>query len=722
MKKVFLISCLLLGVTLLFGAAQLRASGVLPGMCREPANCYSCHHIQMASKSQNCSACHSGYYKYDYGPGCCESGVYGTIGNMVIGRWNQELTVLKDNRVLITGGYSNYVGLMSGLAETFEDTVEIFDPATGESRLLESKMSSPRIGFTSTLLKDGKVLVVGGATSKIADEGELLKTAEIFDPETEEFTPTGSMYFARSRHTATLLDDGRVLITGGGNNVVYRSSYGQWTAELYDPVSGTFSLAWFMNAPRQNHSAVLLDDGRVFISGGCIGTATSNVLASTEFFDPETNLFTKGPDMATGRLGIGVTKLRDGRVLMGPGVDYEMSRVFQAVLPLNISNDSEIFDPATDTFTPSDPQVPASAYMHEIGDYQSYCLLDGTVLRADGGDEVWEYPVSHLFDPTTKTYSYAGSVKYPRWETHAVMLKDGRPLEIGGYHMLYGFINQIEVYTPSLESQVAGLKNVVSDLAMNEILAQLDSISTLIADEDYSSALASLNGEVLPAMDGCFGGDQSDDRITDCDDQSMVYHVAQLLATTLEKTITGNQAPEAYADADVLSGEKPLEVQFEGSGFDEDGDVVVYTWDFGDYHLGSGENPTNVYEHAGTYKVTLTAVDDYGAEAEDTLTIVVTENGDTFKVSYATHVQPVLDAFCHNCHPGGFVHDRQLLNYEQVMEPNDKGVIVVPYEPDSSKLVQYLEAGHPFMNSPHGYGSKFIEDIRDWIAEGALNN
>lgn len=729
MKRTLLIGFFMLAGLLLITGDNAIASGVLPGMCREPNSCYTCHHTNQASQAQNCATCHSGF---NYDSGCCKTGVYGMAGNMVIGRGFAQYTLLPDNRVLTTGGYSNYAGMMNGLANTFEDTGEIFDPATGVSTLLDSKMSISRVNHSTTLLKNGKVLIVGGSSTRSSTTGELLASAELFDPLTEQFTLTGSMRFARSRHTATLLDDGRVLIAGGGNEVSYSKSRGRWTAELYDPETGTFSMAGFMTAPRQNHSATLLDDGRVLIAGGAMGTATSNLLSSTEFFDPATNRFVKGPDMSGARIYVGSIKLRDGRVLMGPQLEYHVLPAFFGELPLHITHDTEIFDPASETFIQITPPS-TSAYMHEVGDYQTFALLDGTVLRADGGDELWEFPVTHIFNPETNSYSYAGSVKYPRWEKNGVMLKDGRPLEMGGYTMLNGFITQIEIYTPSLESQIKGLQNVVSDLSetafsgggtKKSISDQLESISGFINKEDYASALTLMNTVIVPAMDGCYSGTTSDDVITDCEAQDKVYYVAQLLATTLDRTIAGNQPPTAVASADVLTGEKPLEVHFTGNASDADGSVAMYTWDFGDYQLGNEQNPTHTYENVGTYTVTLTVADDYGAETSRTLTIVVTENSQTFKVSYKAHIQPIFDSYCHNCHPMGGAAGRKLQTYDQVMEETKNGTIVIPYDPDNSKLVQNLEAGHPFSSywAPYGAGTIFAEYIRNWIAEGALNN
>ena len=124
------------------------------------------------------------------------------------------------------------------------------------------QMNAERAAHTSTRLPDGKVLVSGGfreeGTSEIA-----IASAEIFDPATNTFTATSDMNEPRNGHTATLLPNGKVLLTGGWNQ------HGRTTtAELYDPQMGTFEYTGSLMAPRQGLTATLLDNGQVLIAGG----------------------------------------------------------------------------------------------------------------------------------------------------------------------------------------------------------------------------------------------------------------------------------------------------------------------------------------------------------------------------------------------------------------------------------------------------------------------
>ncbi len=121
-------------------------------------------------------------------------------------------------------------------------------------------MSGRREELTATLLRDGKVLVAGEA------EGGDPISAELYDPATGIFRPTGSMVIPRTNHTATLLNDGTVLIVGG---VGITTSFAAIASpEIYDPETGTFGQASSMTAARAGHTATLLTDGRVLITGG----------------------------------------------------------------------------------------------------------------------------------------------------------------------------------------------------------------------------------------------------------------------------------------------------------------------------------------------------------------------------------------------------------------------------------------------------------------------
>ena len=138
------------------------------------------------------------------------------------------------------------------------------------------------------LLKSGKVLLVGGDG---LHEDERLTTAELYDPATGRFAATGSMHVPRNTHSAVLLQDGRVLVMGGSSAGRYPSAHIEASAEIYDPATGRFSMTGSMNTARHKQAAVLLSDGRVLVVGGSDNRDWRGKYASAELFNPATGRF-----------------------------------------------------------------------------------------------------------------------------------------------------------------------------------------------------------------------------------------------------------------------------------------------------------------------------------------------------------------------------------------------------------------------------------------------
>src|SRR5579864_2902023 len=203
-------------------------------------------------------------------------------GNMAARRISHTATLLADGTVLIAGGdfiESNSkptVFISQSSAELYNPGTERFEP-TGS-------MLTPRTGHTATLLMDGQVLIAGGRVENPTDDlaPQVLSSAEIYDPKTKTFAPTGSMTSARDWPTATLLRDGRVLIAGGAVD---------WTsAEIYDPGTGLFTATGDMNRSFAQ-TATLLSNGNVLVTkSDPYGPAP--YVSTAELYDPSTGKFT----------------------------------------------------------------------------------------------------------------------------------------------------------------------------------------------------------------------------------------------------------------------------------------------------------------------------------------------------------------------------------------------------------------------------------------------
>jgi WD40 repeat protein len=173
-------------------------------------------------------------------------------------------------------------------------------------------MLAGRGGHTATLLPNGKLLVSGG------DAGAGLRplsSAELYDPAAQTWAPTGSLTTPRNGHTATLLLNGKVLVAGGSSDgqVVFLSS-----AELYDLTTGTWTATGQMISARSTHTATLLPNGWVLVVGGQNNNST---FASAELYDPATGTWKATGAMMDGRASHCAALLPDGKVLVAGGFD-----------------------------------------------------------------------------------------------------------------------------------------------------------------------------------------------------------------------------------------------------------------------------------------------------------------------------------------------------------------------------------------------------------------
>lgn len=286
-------------------------------------------------------------------------------------------------------------------------------------------MTTARTAHTATLLQNGRVLIAGGLPGGYGNNP--LASAEVYDPATGLFTPTGAMTTARTQHTATLLADGKVLITGGRGPIVQGLGAEELaSAELYDPLTGAFTPTGAMNALRGLHAATLLPDGRVLM----IGCAIPCNSAIAEIYDPAAgNFLDAGPPGAGGGTA---TLLTDGRVLITGGCPADFR-----------GTKAQLYDPASGTFRSTGPLPTGCSNIN-----MATLLLTGQVL-IEGSDEYPDPATAALFDPPSGTFAVIGFAIRPREFSAAVLVPDGTVLITGGQLPGGNGDPSAEVYSPA---------------------------------------------------------------------------------------------------------------------------------------------------------------------------------------------------------------------------------------------------------------------------------
>jgi hypothetical protein len=289
------------------------------------------------------------------------TGTFTPTGAMTTARFSHTATLLANGKVLVTGGSDNLgdlathdshtailraksKALVRGASDNSGDlaTAELYEPATG-TFTATGAMSEVRSEHTATLLGNGKVLVAGGAADNVA---------ELYDPASGTFTATTGELVVGGRWgcTATLLNDGTVLIAGGRDAEDVFDAFPLNDAELFNPATGTFTATGAMTQFRYNHTAALLKNGRVLLTGGFNGVPVPDA----ELFDPTTGTFSASGTLGTARAQHTATLLNDGNVLVAGG--------FSFVAPGSFSS-AEVFDPTTNKFTPTGP-MGAPRFLH----------------------------------------------------------------------------------------------------------------------------------------------------------------------------------------------------------------------------------------------------------------------------------------------------------------------------------------------------------------------
>jgi len=314
-------------------------------------------------------------------------------------------------------------------------------------------LASARSAHTATLLNGtGDVLVVSGTT------------AEVFNPYSNVSAPTGAPIYERTKHTATALPSGKVLAAGGWTGT--GPLYWRHSSEVYDQATGTWTSAGFMSAPRGNHTATVLDSGKVLVVGG---DSTHIQTDSADLYDPGTNTWSPAAAVIIPRAGHTATLLYSGKVLVTGGrfdpygtlqdaqeydpVTHSWSSVESMprartghvavrlysgqVMVLGGGHDAvDFYDPYNATPWTSGPTLPSGASA-----LSATLLYSGEVLVTHSTGQ------ASLYDPSTNAWLSAGSLTAPLNGHATTLLHSGQVLVTGGFTSGSGAVSTAQRYT-----------------------------------------------------------------------------------------------------------------------------------------------------------------------------------------------------------------------------------------------------------------------------------
>ena len=373
-------------------------------------------------------------------------------------RADHTATLLPDGRVLVAGGLSGEP-LTAPLG-----SAELYDPSAGKWTVA-APMAAARTGHTATLLTGpgcalhcGKVLVVGGsvAQDQNAPGVEVTPTAELYDPATGAWTPTGPLATGRTLHTASLLHGtpcegvappawcGKVLVAGGqpGGTSTELAS-----AELFDPATGQWTATGPLATARRGHTVTMLRDGTVLAVGGRSDATIvpdSNpdpTLSSAERYDPGTGTWAAAGNTIIRRYRHTATLMSDGRVLVVGGLDF--------VNPARRS--AEIYDPLSQADPwPGTPVTPAMA--EGRASHTATPFPDGSLLVVGGRGQDLDRRTTERYRPASG-WSYDASLGTGRERHTATLLTGpgcgpncGKLLVAGGLRLTTTAIASVELY------------------------------------------------------------------------------------------------------------------------------------------------------------------------------------------------------------------------------------------------------------------------------------
>jgi hypothetical protein len=351
-----------------------------------------------------------------------ESAAGKAVSMMIRPRVDHAWTLLQDGRVAAIGG-SVEANSPSESRKSWATppTVDLYDPASGAWKRGKA-MGRGRAGHTATVLADGRVLVTGGAELTEGKDGPIFvaSSSELWDPRRDTWSASGALAAPRDQHTATLLTDGCVLVAGGQHQDL-RSAVPD--AELFEARTAKFGRAGALATPRILHAAVPLARGRAAVVGGtsiATKSAAAKKLASIEIWDPATKSWSPGPSLTRARASMTATALPDGKILVVGGSDERHQHIASA----------ELCD------LDGGKCVPAGSLATARSEHIAVALPDGRVVVAGGWTGT--NPATPDVAATAEVWNGAawkqlGRVAEREPRAAAVVLSDGTVLISGGH-------------------------------------------------------------------------------------------------------------------------------------------------------------------------------------------------------------------------------------------------------------------------------------------------
>lgn len=418
------------------------------------------------------------------------TGTFTNTGNDTATRFFHRASLLPDGRAMVTGGmYLQLVppSLISLASASFYDpSTEVFSATflpAGGGPATTPLMATARSSHTQTTLPDGRVLITGGLTAATGtNPGTPTASVEIFNPITGMFSIGPPMSAPRADHRAVLLADGRVLVAGGA------------TWQLFDPTAGTWSADMAMARTRGAHAAVRLADfdgpgadAVLLVAGSGSGATTMEILhPSNSTSELMSSTLAIGVDDAAAEI------LENGDVLIVGGQDLSSGDSIGL---------SYRFTPSTDTLVsvPPPPNRPAGIADHAIVSWGRFIAIFGGEQQVSNVDTELDYMA--VFDATVNDWVFTAAMNHPHDDFPAVKLNDDRVLLVGGGAPFFGNeapTNFAELFTLT----AVPLGDVNGDDVVND--ADVIPFTAVLLDPAHASAreICAADANVDQSVDG----------------------------------------------------------------------------------------------------------------------------------------------------------------------------------------------------------------------------